>query len=50
MLTLEEVKEKLTRVDEISLMEILNINSEDLVEAFEDRIDERYEELRKDLE
>jgi len=44
-----ELKERLAeRVDEITLMELLNITSEDLVNAFEDRIIEKFEELNEE--
>jgi hypothetical protein len=49
MLTLVEVKEKLMRIEETILLEILNINSEELVERFYDRIEERYDSLVEDL-
>lgn len=42
---LSELKEKLEREDEVSLLELLEINSSDLVEAFEHRIEARYEIL-----
>lgn len=41
VLTLEEVKQRLAnKLDEISLIEVLGVTAEDIVEAFEDRIDE----------
>ena len=40
-LTLEELKDKLQRIDEVTLWEILEINSELLVEELEDRIIEQ---------
>ena len=44
--TLEELKERLAqRVDEVSLLEILNITATDIVEAFSDRIGDRFELL-----
>ena len=46
----EELKEKLMRFDEVTLLELLNISSEDLVNRFEDTIDERYDELLKEIE
>ena len=46
----EELKEKLIHFDEITLLELLNISSEDIVDRFEDIIDERYEELLKEIE
>ncbi len=50
MLTLKELKEKLKREDEVSLLEILDIESEDLVEMFEHKIEARYEILVEDYE
>lgn len=49
-LTLEEVKERLKRLDEITLLEVLNISSEELVERFEDLIEEKFDDFQKDLE
>lgn len=49
-LTFEEIKERLKRQDEISLLEILNISSEDLVDRFEDVIEDKIETLAKDFE
>lgn len=49
MLTLEELKEKLCKIDEISLMEILEISSEDLVERFTDYIENKYDELSEEF-
>ena len=49
-LTLQEIKEKLAEeYDEITLLEVLNINSYDLVDAFFKRIEERYEYFNKQL-
>lgn len=49
-LTLQEITKKLAeQYDEITLLEILNIDSFDLVEAFFDRIEERYEYFNKEL-
>lgn len=49
-LTLAELKEKLSEYDEISLLELMNITSYDLVQAFEYRIEARFEQLEKDVE
>ena len=49
-LTIEELKQKLERIDEVTLLEILEINSEMLVEAFEDKIIEQYDALAGDIE
>ncbi len=49
--TLQEIKEKLAeQYDEVMLLEILEINSYDIVNAFFDRIEEKYDELNEDLE
>lgn len=51
MLTLSELKEVIAeRTDEITILELLDINAEDLVEVFSDRIEERYEQLLKEYE
>lgn len=42
MYTFEEVKEKLLELDEITLMELLQVTSEDLVDNFDDKIIENY--------
>jgi hypothetical protein len=45
-LTLPELKELIaSRTDEVDILEILNINSYELVEAFSDRIEDKFEEL-----
>ena len=49
-LTFEEVKEQLKNLDEITLMEVLGLSSEDLVERFEDRIENKLDELLEELE
>ena len=49
-LTLQEIKTKLAeQYDEVSLLEMLNIDSYDLVEAFLDRIEDNYDRLSLDL-
>ena len=49
-LTLPEISDRLKRVDEVSLLEVLNISSEDIVERFQDIIEENADELEKELE
>ncbi len=49
-MTLEEVKEKLTGFDEVTLLEVLNIRSADLVSAFSELIEERIEQLEKEVD
>lgn len=49
-LLLHEIKERLTALDEITLLELLNISSEDIVEMFSDRIEERADSLEKEVQ
>lgn len=50
-LTLEELCQSLkSQVDEVSLLEVLSITAEDLVDRFRDRIEENYEQLARDFE
>lgn len=49
-LTLTDLQEKLKHIDEVSLMEILEITSEDLVSRFIDRIDDKYDDLVEDFD
>jgi hypothetical protein len=49
-LTFEELKEKLQRVDEVTLLELLDIHSDDLIDRFEDVIEDKQEELMKEIE
>ena len=49
-LTLTELQEKLNAIDEISLMEALNITSEDIVMRFVDKIEEYFDTLVIDFE
>jgi len=44
-ITLTELQEKLKLFDEISVMEILEITSEDLANRFIDRIESKYDQL-----
>ena len=45
-LTLEELKEKVKeQINEIDLLEILEVTSEDLVDRFDDIIEEKYDIL-----
>ena len=46
----EEICEDLIKIDEITLMEILDISSEDLVLKFKDKIEEKIEYFQADLE
>ena len=49
-LTILDLFEKLKRLDEISLMEILGITSEELVDRFEDRIEAMFDQLVDELD
>ena len=49
MLTFIDVCDRLKQQDEISILEILEITSDELVERFKDRIEENYDELAEDL-
>ena len=45
MITLEELKQKLMQLDEVSLLETLEIASEEIVNRFDDLIETNYQEL-----
>lgn len=49
MLTLNDLCERLKQIDEVSLLEVLQINSEDLVERFRDIIEDKYDELETEF-
>lgn len=46
-LTVEEIKERMKRWDEISIIEELSIRSEDIVERFDDIIEDQADRLEK---
>lgn len=51
MLTLKELKEKIIeQVPELDLIDILGLTTKDLVEAFEDEIEEKYSKFLTELE
>lgn len=50
-LTVDELKEKLAeQLDEVTLLEVLGVNTFDIVEAFNDVIEEKYEKLIGEVE
>lgn len=49
-LTLPELKERLKSLDEVILLELLDIASEDLVETFGDIIENNYIRLLKEVD
>lgn len=48
-LLLHEIKERLKALDEVSLLELLDISSEDIVEMFSERIEDRADGLEKEV-
>ena len=50
MFTLEEIKDKLRQLDEVTLLETLEITSDDLVERFVDRIEQQQDTLENDFD
>ena len=51
MLTLEELKTKLVeRFDEVLLCDILEITTEDIVKAFPEKIEDKYDILADELD
>jgi hypothetical protein len=46
-LTLEEIKERMKRWDEVSILEELGIRSEELVERFDDYIEDHADHLEQ---
>jgi predicted methyltransferase len=51
MLTLEELKTKLVeRFDEVLLCDVLEITTEDLVKAFPEKIEDKYDILADELD
>ena len=48
--TFPELLSWLRNLDEITLMEILEINTEDLIYAFMDKIEMKQDQLKEDIE
>ena len=49
-MTLEDIKQSLLKMDEITLLEVLGICSEDIVNRFGDFIELHADDLEEDLE
>ena len=49
-LTLEELRERLKSLDEVMLLELLQLSSEDLVKAFSDLIEDNFEYLSTEVD
>lgn len=50
MNTLRDISRKLKKYDEETVIELLDITSEDIVDRFEDKIEERFEEIESFLD
>ena len=50
MLTLEDINDKLKQLDEVTLLETLEITSEDLVDRFADLIEKQQDTLELELD
>jgi len=50
MLTVEELKEKLTQLDEVTLIELLELTSDQIVNRCGDLIEEQYESLESQFD
>ena len=48
-LTFEDVRDRLKNLDEVTLLEVLDVSSEDIVERFADRIEDRLLDLEEEL-
>jgi len=48
-LTYYDLLEKLKTLDELTLLEVLNITSEELVDVFSDKINDKFAELEQDF-
>mgnify|MGYP003639453602 FL=1 len=48
-LTFKDVCDKLEKLDEITLLEVLDISSEEIIGKFQDKIEDNFEELSEDL-
>ena len=49
-MTFEELKEKLSMLDEITLLELLNIHSDEIVERFEDYVEDNQDKLEREVQ
>jgi hypothetical protein len=49
-LTIHDLKDRLKQINEIDLLELLEISSEDLVERFIDLIEDNFDKLEKEVE
>jgi hypothetical protein len=49
MLTIEDVKDRLKHLDEVTLLEVLDISAADLVDRFPELVEDNYEHLADEL-
>lgn len=49
-LTQHELNEELLKIDELTLLEILKITPEDVIERFQDRIEENFDTLLEEVD
>jgi hypothetical protein len=49
-LTIHDLKDRLKQINEIDLLELLEISSEDIVERFIDLIEDNFDKLEKEVE
>jgi hypothetical protein len=50
MRTLDEIKQQLKQLDEITLLELLGVSSEELIDRFEDVIYDNVDKFDRELE
>ena len=48
-LTIHDICDRLKNLDEISLLEVLDISSEEIVDRFNDKIEDKADELEEEL-
>jgi hypothetical protein len=48
-LTFEDIMDRLKQLDEVTILELLDLKTEDIVERFRDVIEDMVEELEKEL-
>ena len=49
-LTLAELIEKLSMLDEVDILELLDLTSSDILDRFEDVVEDNYDKLIKEIE
>jgi hypothetical protein len=49
-LTIHDLKDRLKQINEVDLLELLDISSEDIVERFIDLIEDNFDKLEKEVE